>query len=101
MKKIEISQADYINMLRRFKKEFGAEFGIISIGLFGSVARDEHTPESDVDVLVEAETMSIFRSMDIKEKLEEMMGTKVDVIRKSKYMRPRFKARIEKEVIYV
>ncbi|MDR2232610.1 MAG: nucleotidyltransferase family protein [Tannerella sp.] len=95
------TQLEYINILQRFKKEYAGEFGITSIGLFGSVARNEHTVESDVDVLVEAPVMSIFTCMDIKKHLEEMMGVPVDVIRKSDFMRPRFKARIEKEVIYV
>jgi len=45
--------------------------------------------------------MSIFTCMDIAEKLEEMMGVKVDIATKSKFKRPRFKARIEKEVVYV
>jgi predicted nucleotidyltransferase len=39
--------------------------------------------------------------MDIRERLEEMMGVPVDVVRKTEFMRPRFKTRIEKEVIYV
>ena len=45
--------------------------------------------------------MSIFTCMDIKKQLEEMMGVPVDVVRKSEFMRPRFKARIEREAIYV
>ena len=28
-------------------------FGVTSVSIFGSVARDEGTPESDVDVLIE------------------------------------------------
>ena len=95
------TRANYLEILRRFKDEYGEKYGIISIGLFGSVARDEHTEESDVDVLVEAEVLSIFMCMDIQERLQEIMGVKVDVVRKTKYMHPRFKARIEKEVVYV
>ena len=95
------SKEDYLDILRRFKEEYGAKYGIISIGLFGSVARDEHDEESDVDVLVEALEMSILTSMDIRYRLEEMMAVKVDVLRKTKYMRPRLKARVEREVIYV
>ena len=90
-----------MNILQRFKQEHGAEYGITSIGIFGSVARNEHTEDSDVDVLVEAPEMDLFSRIGIKHKLEEMMGVPVDVVRKSKYMRPRFKTRIEKEVIYV
>ena len=92
---------EYMNILQRFKQEHGNEYGITRLGIFGSVAREEQTAESDVDVLVEAPVMSLFTRMDIKERLEEMMGVPVDVVRKTEFMRPRFKARVEKEVIYV
>ena len=95
------TQEKYMSILQRFKQEHGNEYGITRIGIFGSVARDEHTEESDVDVLVEAPIMSLFSRIDIKHQLEEIMGVPVDVVRKTKYMPPRFKARIEKEVIYV
>jgi len=91
----------YMNILQRFKQEHGNEYGITRIGIFGSVARNEHTEESDVDVLVEAPVMSLLSRIGVKYQLEEMMGVPVDVVRKTEYMRPRFKARIEKEVIYV
>jgi len=95
------TRIEYMNILQRFKQEYGNEYGITRIGIFGSVARGEQTEESDVDVLVEAPVMSLFSRIGIKHQLEEMMGVPVDVIRKTEYMRPRFKKRIEKEVIYV
>ena len=95
------TRVKYMDVLQRFKQEHGSEYGITRIGIFGSVARGEHTEESDVDVLVEAPVMSLFTQIGIKHQLEEMMGVPVDVVRKTEYMRPRFKARIEKEVIYV
>ena len=95
------TRVEYINILQRFKQEYGDEYGIVRMGIFGSVARDEHTEDSDVDVLVEAPVLSLFSRIGIKYQLEKMMGVPVDVIRKTKYMRPRFKARVEKEVIYV
>jgi len=95
------TRVKYINILQRFKQEYGDEYGITQIGIFGSVARNKHTEESDVDVLVEAPVMSLLSRIGIKHQLEEMMGVPVDVIRKTKYMRPRFKTRIENEVIYV
>ena len=90
-----------MNILQRFKQEHGEEYGISRIGIFGSVARNEHTEESDVDVLIEAPVLDLFTLSGIHRKLEEMMGVSVDVVRKTEYLRPRFKARIEKEVIYV
>jgi predicted nucleotidyltransferase len=95
------TRVKYMSILQRFKQEYGNEYGITRIGMFGSVAREEQTEESDVDVLVEAPVMSLLSCISIKHRLEEMMGVPVDVVRKTEYMRPRFKARIEKEVIYV
>jgi predicted nucleotidyltransferase len=94
-------QTEYMTTLQRFKQEHGSEYGITRMGIFGSVARNEHTEKSDVDVLVEAPVLSLFSRMGIKYRLEEMMGVSVDVVRKTEYMRPRFKARVEREVIYV
>ena len=90
-----------MDMLQRFKQEHGEKYGITRLGIFGSVARNEHTEESDVDVVIEAPGMSLFTRMDIKYQLEEMMGVTVDVVRKTEYTPPRFKARIEREAIYV
>ena len=95
------TRIEYMNILQRFKQMYGNKYGITSIGLFGSVARNEHTEESDVDVLVEAPELDLFTSISVRNKLEEMMGVPVDMVTKSEFMRPRFKARIEKEIIYV
>ena len=43
-----------MNILCHFRQKHGNEYGITHIGIFGSVARGEHTEESDVDVLVRA-----------------------------------------------
>ena len=94
-------RAEYMNTLRRFKQEHGNEYGITRIGIFGSVARNEHTEESDVDVLVEAPVLDLLSMVGIRSQLEEMMGVPVDVVRRTEYMRPRFKARVEREVVYV
>jgi predicted nucleotidyltransferase len=94
------TQELYIDKLRNFVAEYGAVYGIERIGIFGSVARGEHTPESDLDVLVEAPVMGLLALVGIKNRLEEELGLPVDVVRKTDYMPPRFKARIESEVIY-
>lgn len=45
--------------LTHFKQMSGKKFGIIRIGIFGSVARQENTPESDIDIVVEIEKPSL------------------------------------------
>jgi len=94
-------QGQYLNTLRHFQQEYGAKYGITRIGIFGSVARGEQTEESDVDVLVEAPTIDAFSLAGVRLRLEEMLSVPVDVVRKSEYLPEKFKARIEKEVIYV
>ena len=55
-----------------------AGFGVKSLSLFGSVARDEAGPESDVDVLAEfARPVGIFEFLDVQEYLEGILGRKV------------------------
>ena len=99
--KNKTTREEYLKILKQFKELYATKYGITSIGLIGSVARDEHTEESDVDVIVEAPTMTIFICMDIQIQLQKMMRVHVDVVTKSPYMRPRFQARVEREAIYV
>ena len=94
------TQSTYIDTLRRFKQEFGTEYGITQIGFFGSVARGEETDESDVDVVVEAPALGL-NAVSLWQELEKAFGKPVDLVRKTKYMRENFRNRIEKEAIYV
>ena len=44
-----------ISKLGAFKQAFGKQFGITKLGIFGSVARQENTEDSDIDIVVEVE----------------------------------------------
>ena len=44
------SVTEYKEILSKFKKEFGPQFGIKELGIYGSVARREQTEESDVSL---------------------------------------------------
>ncbi len=81
--------------------EHGAEYGITRMGIFGSVARGEHTEDSDVDVVLEAPVMDYFSLAGIMYGLQDLFGTSVDVVRRSNYLKPTFKLRIDKDAIYV
>jgi predicted nucleotidyltransferase len=57
-----------------------SEFAVKALFLFGSVARDEATPESDVDVLVAFDRpVGLFTLLGLKAYLEELLGCSVDV----------------------
>ena len=43
---------DYITLLRQYAKAKAEVYGIMKIGIFGSVARNEQTEDSDVDICI-------------------------------------------------
>ena len=76
-------------------------FGVAKIGIFGSTARGEERPDSDVDVLVEfAPGQTTFRNfMELAFYLEELFGRRVDLVTEqglSRYLRPY----VEQEVVW-
>ena len=62
-----------------------SRFGVRSMRLFGSVARNEQTDSSDVDICVEMEP-SLLRRSGLKLYLEELLKMPVDVLRLHKHM---------------
>ncbi|WP_349678764.1 nucleotidyltransferase family protein [Proteiniphilum sp. UBA5384] len=101
LNRLMATREEYIRLLRSFVSEHGAEYGISRIGIFGSVARGQQTEDSDVDVLIEAPVLDLLSLIGIKHRLEEILGSPVDVVRKTEYMPLQFRSQIEKEVIYV
>lgn len=76
-------------------------FGVGSLFLFGSVARDEAGVDSDVDLLVEFVGPPTYRGyMDLKFFLEDLIGCRVDLVTRSG-LRPRALPTIEREAIRV
>ena len=76
-------RADAPRLLSGHTTELQSRFGVASLSLFGSVARDEAGPESDVDLLVEfRETPGLSQYMDLKWWLEERLHTRVDLVMK-------------------
>ena len=67
--------------------------GIKRASVFGSVARGDDRPDSDVDVLVELgeRPMGMFAYMGLIEEMEETLGRKVDLVTKdsaNKFLKP-------------
>ncbi len=74
---------DVIDLLSSYRQELEEHFGVSSLALFGSVARDEAGPTSDVDVLVEfRETPGLTEYMRLKFWLEDRLGRQVDLVMK-------------------
>lgn len=89
-----------IHLLENFKSLNKEKYGIDAIGIFGSVARNEATPSNDVDICIKTEKADLFTMVHIKEELEELMSSQIDLVRIRDKMNPFLKNRIEKEAIY-
>ncbi len=89
-----------LKLLLEHKQEFEEQYGITKLGIFGSVARDEAVDSSDIDVVVEM-APDMFARANLKEKLETILGAKVDVVRYWQRMNHHLKNRIDIETRYV
>ena len=87
--------------LANFKHHFGLKYGLIRIGIFGSVARKENTENSDIDIVVELDKPSLSLMYDLKESLKKLFGCEVDLVRFRDSLRPMLKNNILNDAIYV
>jgi len=95
-----MTKTQVLSILESHKSDFAARFGVERIGVFGSVARDEATESSDVDII--AQMPPSFSSLiELQDELEKEFGTKVDLVTLHNNMRPRFRERILREAIFV
>jgi predicted nucleotidyltransferase len=92
---------EILHILRDNLEQLEREFGVSSIRLFGSVARGEATPDSDIDVLVDfRRTPTLFEFLRLRRVLGELLGTKVDLITESG-LKERARAAVERDAIRV
>lgn len=93
---------DCTEKLAAFKDAFGSRYGITKLGIFGSVARQENTEDSDIDIVVEVQKPSLSLMYDLREALKNLFaGADVDVVRFRDTLRPLFKSNIQNDAIYV
>ena len=71
--------------------------GVVEASVFGSVARGDAGPLSDLDLLVTyREDVSLLDVVGLKHELEHILGMKVDLVSRD-YLKPRLKARVLSE----
>jgi len=89
-----------INELKSKREEIlriAAEHGASNVRVFGSTARGEAGPESDIDLLVELdEGRSLLDHIALIQDLHDLLGQEVDVVEYGA-LRPRIKERILRE----
>ena len=93
--------AAILDILRDFKAHYAEKYGIITVGLCGSATRGEHDETSDIDICIKLQEPNYFTIQDIKEDLEKIFRTKVDIISLGAIMRNFFKKSLEEDAIYI
>lgn len=90
-----------IELIKKEKPYLNQQFGLKDIALFGSYARGEENPNSDIDLLVSLQKPSFSLLMGLCVYLEEKVNAKIDVTRIGPHLSERFLKMISKDLIYV
>lgn len=87
--------------IKKLKPELTAKYGVSSIGLFGSVVRDDFSSgKSDIDIIVDFSKPIGIEFIDLADYLESAFKRKVDLVSKNG-IRNKYFREIEKEIVYV
>jgi predicted nucleotidyltransferase len=97
-----VKRDEVVQKLRAERERLRKKFGVQSLALFGSVARDEAGPGSDVDVLIEfARPITLFDLVAVQQYLERCLGVpRVDVVPRDS-VHSAFRANILEEAVHV
>ena len=82
------------------KPELAHKYHVQTIGLFGSVVRDDFMTNSNIDIVVDFDRPIGIEFIDLAIYIEDKLGQKVDLVSKNGIKEKYYKA-IEKEIIYV
>lgn len=96
-----LQRNEVLAMLRSHKPRFIEQYGVTNLGVFGSVARNEAQPGSDLDIVVSMREPKLLYMVHIKETLEEVFQCPVDIIHYRETMNPFLKKRIDRDAVYV
>ena len=86
--------------LREARDDLFRRYPIRRLGLFGSFARGEGTPESDIDILVEFSKPVGFEIVDLAIELEALLGHQVDLVSYGGLREP-LRPYVERDLVYV
>jgi len=97
----EMTREQVIAVLKAHEKELRGR-GVRRIGLFGSVARGEARPDSDIDILIELDPgtpISLFDYAGLKLYIADLFPTPVDVVNRDA-LKPWVRPPAETDAVY-
>ena len=88
------------NILHQLKPELVEKYHISSIGLFGSVVRDDFSDLSDIDIIVDFSQPIGIEFIELADYIESKLDKNIDLVSK-KGIKQKYLQAIESEIIYV
>jgi uncharacterized protein len=86
---------------KRIIKEFTGKYNPTLLGIFGSYARNEQVPTSDIDILIDFDkTVDLLQLIGLEQELSEVLEVKVDLIT-VKSLNEKLKPYIEQDLIRI
>jgi uncharacterized protein len=96
-----LNRSDVLTILREHHDALAMQFGVRQLALFGSGARDQLRPDSDVDLLVDFIGPASYSAyFGLKDQLESLLGRTVDLVTE-KGLKARARQQVEKDMIRV
>ncbi len=96
-----MNRDELLDTLREHRETLATRFGVTSLALFGSFARDQATDASDIDILIRFDGPATSKSyFGVQFYLEDLLGRPVDLVT-DKALRPRFRPYVEREAVDV
>lgn len=87
-------------IINEHREELEERYKVRNIAIFGSYVRGEETPDSDIDIVVEFKEPVGFLFIHLADFLEEILGTKVDLLT-PEAIKPNRRKYILEELVYV
>jgi predicted nucleotidyltransferase len=87
-------------IIKELKPELEKKFHVSSIGIFGSIVRNDFSENSDVDIIVDFSQPIGIEFIDLADLLEEKFHEQVDLVSR-KGIKPQYFSSIENEIVYV
>lgn len=94
------NKEDILRSLAIEKPTLKTRFKVRRLALFGSYARDDQQPGSDVDILVDVDPSIGLDFVTLADRIEHVLGLPVDLV-SSRGVKPAYRREIEMELIDV
>jgi predicted nucleotidyltransferase len=88
------------NTLTKLKPELEKKYPIASLGLFGSIVRDDFTENSDIDIIVDFNGKIGIEFITLADELEQVLNRKVDLVSRGG-IKQRYLDVIDPQIVYV